>query len=149
MSAGSEAISHRSISNLYALPNDNRVLQDMGSDLSNKFWLSAAILVPGLLCAPCVLADETVPGHGRAEPPIEVCEAFPWDVPVEQSFTAESVMRWRRAMQEQDAQQPGKSVPQPVLRPGTVIESHHTEFTTNRHGANGNYMASFRDTSRP
>jgi hypothetical protein len=28
----------------------------------------------------------------------EICEAFPWDVPVEQSFTVASVLRWRRAM---------------------------------------------------
>jgi hypothetical protein len=40
--------------------------------MSNKFWVSTAILVPGLLCAPRVLAGETVAGHGRAEPPIEV-----------------------------------------------------------------------------
>ena len=79
--------------------------------MSNKFWVIAAILVPDLLCAPCVLADETLGRHGRPEQPIEVCEAFPWDVPVEHSFTAESVMRWRRAMQEQGARQPGKSLP--------------------------------------
>jgi hypothetical protein len=79
--------------------------------MSNKFWLTAAILVPGLLRVPFVLAEEAVPRHGRPEPPIEVCEAFPWDVPVEQSFTAESVMRWRRAMQEQGARQTAMALP--------------------------------------
>lgn len=84
---------------------------DVGSNMSNKFWLTAAILVPGLLGAPCVQADEAVPGRGRPKPPTELCEAFPWDVSVEQSFTTESVMRWRRAMQEQNAQQSVKSFP--------------------------------------
>jgi hypothetical protein len=79
--------------------------------MSNQFWPAAAILVPGLLCASCAQADESVSRRARPEPPIEICEAFPWDVPVEQSFTAKSVMRWRRAMQEQRTQQPNKSFP--------------------------------------
>ena len=73
--------------------------------------MTAAILVPGLLCAPYVQADEAVSGRGRPKPPTELCEAFPWDVPVEQSFTTESVMRWRRAMQVQRVQQSAKSFP--------------------------------------
>jgi len=79
--------------------------------MSNKFWVTAAILVPGLLCAPWVRANDTMSRHGRSEPPIEVCESFPWDVPVEQSFTAESVSRWRRAIQEQRSEQPKKFFP--------------------------------------
>jgi hypothetical protein len=79
--------------------------------MSNKFNVIAVILVRGLVCAPCALAGEAGPGHRRADPPTEVCEAFPWDVPVEQSFSAESVMRWRRAMREQGPRQPGTSLP--------------------------------------
>ena len=97
--------------------------------MSNKFWVTAAILGSGLPGAPCVLADETVPRHRRPEPPTELCEAFPWDVPVEQSFTTESVMRWHRAMQVQRVQQSAKSFPRGrSFRPGTVIQLRHTEF---------------------
>ena len=110
-SVGIGPIPLRLISNLYARPRDIGGFQDVGSNMSNKFWLTAAILVPSLLRAPCVRADEAVSGRGRPTPPIELCEAFPWDVPIEQSFTTESVMRWRRAMQEQAARQPVRSFP--------------------------------------
>lgn len=110
-SADSGLIPLQSISNLYALPQHIGVLQDVGSNMSNKFWVTVAILVPCLLSAPCVQADEAASGRGRPKPPTELCEAFPWDVPVEQSFTTESVMRWRRAMQEERVQQPVNSFP--------------------------------------
>jgi hypothetical protein len=99
------------ISNFYAVPKHIRVIKDVGSNMSNKFRVIAAILVRGLVCAPCVLAGEAAPDHRRPDPPIEVCEAFPWDVPVEQSFSAESVLRWRRAMPEQGPRQSGTSLP--------------------------------------
>jgi hypothetical protein len=83
----------------------------VGSNMSNKFKMIAAVLVRGLVCAPCVLAGEAGSGHRGADPPTEVCEAFPWDVPVEQSFSVESVMRWRRAMRERGPRQFGTSLP--------------------------------------
>jgi hypothetical protein len=37
-------------------------------------------------------------GQEKVSAPVEICEAFPWDIPVEKSFTVASVLRWRHAM---------------------------------------------------
>ena len=67
--------------------------------MSEELWVTAAILVFGWLCPAQAQSDAIVTRQSGPNPPIELCEAFPWDVTVEQSLTAESVSRWRRAMQ--------------------------------------------------
>jgi hypothetical protein len=62
----------------------------------------------GLLFSPGAQAQERTTGGGGQSRPVELCEAFPWDVPVEQSFTVASVLRWRRG--EHDVRQARKSV---------------------------------------
>ena len=47
----------------------------------------------GLLFPLGVQAQQT--NHDVQRPPIELCEAFSWDAPPEQSLTVESVVRWR------------------------------------------------------
>lgn len=78
--------------------------------VSLRTWMTAAVLVAGLVSGPRVEAGDSMSRGSRPEPPVEICEAFPWDVPVEQSFTAELVLRWRRAMTERGAR-PARVVP--------------------------------------
>jgi hypothetical protein len=49
----------------------------------------------GLIFSGGVQAQETT--HDMHGQPIEVSEAFPWDMPTENSFSAAAVLRWRRA----------------------------------------------------
>jgi hypothetical protein len=60
--------------------------------------LGTSVLI-GLTLGHHVRAEEPGAPQRRTPPPTEICEAFPWDVPVEQSFTVASVLRWRRAME--------------------------------------------------
>lgn len=53
----------------------------------------------GLLASPHAQAQQRASADARQSPPVELCEAFPWDVPVEQSFTVASVLRWRHGEQ--------------------------------------------------
>ena len=71
----------------------------MGPIISDKLWVAAAILAFGWLCPARAQTDATVPSRTGPNPPIEWCEAFPWDVRSEQSFNAASVSRLRRATQ--------------------------------------------------
>jgi len=59
---------------------------------SGRFRFAVAI---GLLFS--VGAQAQQPGHTAERQPAELCEAFPWDVPVEHSFSVDSVLRWRQA----------------------------------------------------
>jgi hypothetical protein len=56
--------------------------------MSDRFWAAVA--------AGALLVFASGAGASAAGQPAELCEAFPWDVPVEQSFTPASVLRWRR-----------------------------------------------------
>jgi hypothetical protein len=56
-------------------------------------WLTVAA---GLLFSFAAQAREPDFGESSAARHIELCEAFPWDEPVEQTFTVDAVSRWRR-----------------------------------------------------
>jgi len=43
--------------------------------------------------------------YGPPSRPVELSEAFPWDEPVEQTFTVDSMLRWRRGMLPERNQQ--------------------------------------------
>ena len=64
--------------------------------MAHMFNLTATM---GLLLSLGVHAQET--DRYATRQPNEVCEAFSWDVPAEHSFTVESILRWRNAMQSQ------------------------------------------------
>jgi hypothetical protein len=70
---------------------------------SNVFWAIAAV---GLLFSPAVHAGESASGRDGTSRSIELCQAFPWDAPVEQTFSVASVLRWRRAVHSVRQQQP-------------------------------------------
>jgi hypothetical protein len=60
--------------------------------MPNLIWIAVAF---ALLCSSGARAEEVTPSGAPHRQPAEICEAFSWDVPVEQSFTPESVLRWR------------------------------------------------------
>jgi hypothetical protein len=57
-------------------------------------------------------AEEVVQGKVPRRQPAEICEAFSWGVPVEQSFTPESVLRWRQQARSGSLQM--ESTPSPT-----------------------------------
>jgi hypothetical protein len=61
--------------------------------MSDRYRAAVAV---GVLLFMAAQAGANGPGRGDAVRPNELCEAFPWDVPVEQSFTAAAILRWRR-----------------------------------------------------
>jgi hypothetical protein len=61
--------------------------------MANRFCVAAAV---GLLFAVHVHAQARNAIHGVPSRHVELSEAFPWDEPVEQTFTVDSVLRWRR-----------------------------------------------------
>jgi hypothetical protein len=63
--------------------------------MANRFWVAAAI---GLLFASHARAQDRAAAGAAASRPVELSEAFPWDEPVEQTFTVASVLRWRRGV---------------------------------------------------
>jgi hypothetical protein len=66
--------------------------QHWASTMLKTLNATAAI---GLIISGGVQAQEMY--HDMRGQPIEVTEAFPWDMPTENSFSAEAVVRWRRA----------------------------------------------------
>jgi hypothetical protein len=54
------------------------------------------IVAIGLLVSTGTKAQEPVCGRGEPSRSMELCQAFPWDEPVEQTFTVGSVVRWRQ-----------------------------------------------------
>jgi hypothetical protein len=69
-----------------------------GSVLSSGKRRAFAVIGTGVIVGLAPLRDARAQEHSGHRTPAEICEAFPWDVPVEQSFTVASVLRWRRAM---------------------------------------------------
>ena len=69
--------------------------------MSHVFWVTVTV---ALVTSHGAQAHDPVAGNGGQSRSAELCEAFPWDVPVDRSFTAESVLRWRRG--ENDARPP-------------------------------------------
>ena len=65
----------------------------VSSKMSDMLWVAAAI---GLLVCPGAVAREPVASQPAPSRPVELCEAFPWDEPVEQTLTVELVLHWRR-----------------------------------------------------
>ena len=70
--------------------------------MPDRFRVMVAV---GLLFATHAQAQERVIAYGAPLRPIELSEAFPWDEPVEQTFTVDSVLRWRRAPPAEGQQQ--------------------------------------------
>ena len=64
--------------------------------MTERIWMAAMV---GLLLSAAVHTAATAAGRPTQDPRTEVCEAFPWDVPVEQSFTPAAVLRWRRGVE--------------------------------------------------
>ena len=50
----------------------------------------------GLLFSAHAYAQGHTASRGATSQAAELSEAFPWDEPVEQTFSVESVLRWRR-----------------------------------------------------
>jgi hypothetical protein len=48
------------------------------------------------LFAHCAYGQGQTASRGAPSRHVELSEAFPWDEPVEQTFTVNSVLRWRR-----------------------------------------------------
>lgn len=84
------------VSRLARGPSTNFAPARVGSKMSVTIWLG---LAAGLVFSVDAQAQSAVSGHGDPSRPIELCEAFPWDEPVEQTFTVASVLRWRRGGQ--------------------------------------------------
>ncbi len=61
--------------------------------MSDLYWGTAAAAVFAMLFSASVTTEERSPEHGDREHPTEVCEAFPWDVPIEQSLMEDVVVR--------------------------------------------------------
>ena len=74
----------------------------VGAKMADRFWLAMAV---GLLFATHAQAQDRTAVHGAPSRPVELSEAFPWDEPVEQTFTVDSVLRWRRGMPAEGKQQ--------------------------------------------
>jgi hypothetical protein len=102
--------------------------------MSSIFRLTLALCVLVSLGAK---AQETGSTRDGQREDAEVCEAFSWDVPVEQSFSVESVLRWRRltrgAGQQQHPRSPGlfsartpltRTVDVPLLKRGHPVGGH-------------------------
>jgi hypothetical protein len=70
--------------------------------MADRFCVWAAL---GLLFAAHAQAQQRVAVHGEPSRPVELSEAFPWDEPVEQTFTVDSVLRWRRGRAAEGQQQ--------------------------------------------
>jgi len=70
--------------------------------MANRFCVAVAV---GLLFAPHGHAQGRTAVHGAPSRPVELSEAFPWDEPVEQTFTVDSVLRWRRGTPAEGQQQ--------------------------------------------
>jgi hypothetical protein len=64
-----------------------------------------AAVAGGLLFAVQAHVQARAAVHGAPSRPVELSEAFPWDAPVEQTFTVESVLRWRRSLPVERNQQ--------------------------------------------
>jgi hypothetical protein len=62
--------------------------------MANWFCETAAV---GLLLVTQAHAQGRTATHGTPSRPLELSEAFPWDEPVEQTFSVDSVLRWRRS----------------------------------------------------
>jgi hypothetical protein len=77
--------------------------------MPNLIWIA----VPAaLLFSSGAQAEEVTLGGAPHRRPAEICEAFSWDVPVEQSFTPESVLRWRQHARSHERY----STPNPAAR---------------------------------
>jgi hypothetical protein len=79
-----------------------------GRKMADRFCVSVAF---GLLFATHAQAQERIAVPGAPSRPVELSEAFPWDEPVEQTFTVESVLRWRSGT-------PAEGQQQTLVRPG-------------------------------
>ena len=70
--------------------------------------ISRVIVAIGLLVSASAQAREDVSDRVGPTRTIELCQAFPWDEPVEQTFSVASVINWRRATR--DARVPRRHV---------------------------------------
>ena len=66
-----------------------------GSNMSGTLRVIIAI---GLMCSPAARAQEFDPDHDANSRSVELCQAFAWDEPIEQTFTVASVLRWRHGV---------------------------------------------------
>jgi hypothetical protein len=83
--------------------------------MAGRFRVAVAL---GLLLATHTQAQEQIAPRGAPSRPIELSEAFPWDEPVEQTFTVDSVLRWRRGS-------PAEAQQQTLIRAGRNHEPNH------------------------
>lgn len=73
--------------------------------LGAKWPIGFAPVASGLLFAVHAHVQGRTAVHGPPSRPVELSEAFPWDEPVEQTFTVNSVLRWRRSLPVERRQQ--------------------------------------------
>jgi hypothetical protein len=73
-----------------------------GSNMSGALRVIIAI---GLMCSSAARAQEFGPDRDASSHSVELCQAFAWDEPIEQTFTVASVLRWRHGVRIAGGQQ--------------------------------------------